>query len=58
MGDQPVARLLPTQNSMTQKDEDKYPCLEWDLNPRSQCPDGQDPSPRQYSNLYQPVNLV
>jgi hypothetical protein len=43
MSDQPVARPLPTQDNTTQKDADKHPCFEWDSNPRSQQPTGQDP---------------
>jgi hypothetical protein len=31
------ARNLPTQDNTTHKDEDKYPCLKRDSNPRSQC---------------------
>jgi hypothetical protein len=42
MSDQPVARPLPTQDNITQKDADKHPCLERDSNPRSQQPTGQD----------------
>jgi hypothetical protein len=44
--DQHVARPLPTQVSITQKDEDKHPCLQRDSNPRSHYPSGQDPRPR------------
>jgi hypothetical protein len=40
-GSQPVTRPLPTQDTTTQKDKDKRPCLEWDLNPRSQYPSSQ-----------------
>jgi len=35
---------LPTQDNTTQKNEDTYPCLEGDSNPRSQCSSGR----RQY----------
>jgi hypothetical protein len=35
MGDQPVTRPLPTQDSVTQKNADMRPCLERDSNPRS-----------------------
>jgi hypothetical protein len=33
MGDQPVARPVPTQDSTTQKSADAHPCLERDSNP-------------------------
>jgi hypothetical protein len=36
MGDQPIARPLPTQDSTTRRKADIYLCLERDLNPRSQ----------------------
>jgi len=36
MGDQPIAKPLPKQDSTTQKNADTYPYLEWDSNPRSQ----------------------
>jgi hypothetical protein len=36
-GDRPIARPLRTQNSITQKNADKYPCLDRDSNPLSQC---------------------
>jgi hypothetical protein len=31
-GDQPISRLLPTQDSTTQRDADIHLCLERDLN--------------------------
>jgi hypothetical protein len=37
-GSRPVARPVPTQDNTTQKDENKHPCLEQNLNPRSQYP--------------------
>jgi hypothetical protein len=37
-GNQSDARPLPTQDSTTQKDKDKHPCLKRDSNPRSQRP--------------------
>jgi hypothetical protein len=37
-----VTRSLLTQDSTTQKDEDKHPCLERDSNPRIQYPSDQD----------------
>jgi len=36
MGDWPITRSVPSQDSITQKNADTRPCLEWDLNPRSQ----------------------
>jgi hypothetical protein len=38
-GDQPIARPLPThRTTQTQNRRTyRYPCLEWDSNPRSQC---------------------
>jgi hypothetical protein len=42
-GDQPVARPLPThRTTQTHNKRTQYrpPCLEWDSNPRSQCPSG------------------
>jgi hypothetical protein len=41
--DQLDARPLPTQDSMSHKDEDRHPCLESDSNPRSQCHGDQSP---------------
>jgi hypothetical protein len=35
MSDQLVARSLPSQENITQKDKDKHPCPKWDLNPLS-----------------------
>jgi len=43
MGDQPVTRPLPTQDSTTQKNTDTHSCLEWDSNPQSQCLSGWRP---------------
>jgi hypothetical protein len=45
MSDQPVSRPLPTQDSTTQKNEDRHPCLERDSNPRSVYPSDQGPRP-------------
>jgi hypothetical protein len=42
-GDQTDARLLPTHDSTTQKDKDKYSCRKRDSNPRSQRPSDQGP---------------
>jgi hypothetical protein len=50
----PVARSLPTQDSTTQKDENKHPCFEWDSNTESQYPSGQDPLPRQRGHCVRP----
>jgi hypothetical protein len=41
MGDQPIARPVPTQESTTLKDEKKHECLQQDSNPQSQYPSGQ-----------------
>jgi hypothetical protein len=43
MGDQTIARLLPTQDSTAQKNADTHPCLERDSNPWSQCSSGLRP---------------
>jgi hypothetical protein len=43
-GDRPNSKTLPTQVNTTQKNADTHPCLEWDLNPRSQRSSGR----RQY----------
>jgi len=40
MGDRPIARPLPTQDSTTQDKADIHPCLERDSNPRSPCSSG------------------
>jgi hypothetical protein len=37
MGDQPVARPLPTHRITQTQDKHRHPCLEWDSNPRFQC---------------------
>jgi hypothetical protein len=42
-GDQPIARPIPKQDSITQRNTDLHPCLERDLNPRSQCLSGPRP---------------
>jgi hypothetical protein len=39
----PLARPLPTQDSITQKNGDKHPCFKQDSNPRPQYPSGQKP---------------
>jgi hypothetical protein len=39
-GNQPDEMPLPTQDNTTQKNADTHPCLECDLNPRSQCSSG------------------
>jgi hypothetical protein len=41
MGDQPIARPVPTQESTTLKDEKKHEWLEQDSNPQFQYPSGQ-----------------
>lgn len=41
--EQRVTRPLPAQNSITQKEVFKHPCLELDSNPQSQYPRDQDP---------------
>jgi hypothetical protein len=39
MSDKPVARRLPTHRTTQTQNKciHKHPCLEWDLNPESQC---------------------
>jgi len=40
MGDRPIARPLPTQESTTQKNADIHSRIELDWNPRPQCSGG------------------
>jgi hypothetical protein len=35
--EQPVARSLPTRDNTNRINAYRYPCLEWDSNPRCQC---------------------
>jgi hypothetical protein len=53
----PVTRPLPTQNDTTQKNEDKYLCLEWDCNPQFQCQSSQDPCLSHTPTVISPVKL-
>jgi hypothetical protein len=54
-GIRPVARPLPTHQSLTQKDDDKHSCFKRDSKPWTQYPRGQDLRPRNRDHCDQNV---
>jgi hypothetical protein len=57
MGDRPVARLLPTHDSRTQKNADIHPCPERDSNPRSLHASEMQPPPEDVMFFNNPASL-